>query len=214
MTAEPAGSGEAWEELATQVSACTACVDLADSRRRVVVGQAPTGAELLLLTQAPGAAEESAARPLAGRSGHHLDFLLAEVGLWRKAIATVSVVKCRPPEGRAPLRAEIENCRGWTRRQIELIDPLLIVTMGQAAAEWALGRGVELSAVRGHLHQFGPWPLLPTFHPAVAIRVGRTGAPAMLLEQDVRYAAQLLPRLRTLRAAGGAPCCSADGHQR
>jgi uracil-DNA glycosylase len=78
--------------------------------------------------------------------------------------------------------------------------------MGQAAAEWALGRGAELSAVRGHLHQFGPWPLLPTFHPAVAIRVGRTGGPAALLEQDIRYAAELLPRLRTLRAATGAPC--------
>ncbi len=213
MSAPATESAEGWEELATQVSACTACVDLAVSRRHVVVGQAPTGAELLLLTEAPGAAEEGAVRPLAGRSGHHLDFLLGQVGLWRKAIATVGVVKCRPPEGRSPLRAEVANCRGWTRRQIELIDPLLIVTMGQAAAEWALGRGVALSAVRGHLHQFGPWPLLPTFHPAVAIRVGRTGAPAMLLEQDVRYAAQQLPRLRTLRAAGGARCRSADGHQ-
>jgi DNA polymerase len=208
------GSGEGWEELAGQVSACTACVDLVASRRRVVVGQAPAGAELLLLTEAPAGAEESAGRPLAGRAGHHLDFLLAEVGLWRKEVATLSVVKCRPPDGRPPLRTEIENCRGWTRRQVELIDPLLIITMGQAAAEWALGRGAALSAVRGHLHQFGPWPLLPTFHPTLAIRVGRTGAPAMLLEQDVRYAAELLPRLRTLRATGGAACCSADGDQR
>jgi len=197
---------ERWEDLAAQVEACTACADLAASRTRVVVGQAPTGAELLLLTGAPGAAEDGSGRPLAGRSGSHLDFLLAESDLWRKSIAVLNVVKCLPPEGRPAVRAEVEQCRGWTGRQIELIDPLLIVTMGQAAAEWALGRGAELSAVRGHLHQFGRWPLLPTFHPSVAIRVGRIGAPAVLLEQDIRYAAELLPRLRTLRAARAAPC--------
>lgn len=73
MSVEPTESGEAWDELAGQVTACTDCVDLAASRRRVVVGQAPAGAELLLLTEAPGAAEESAVRPLAGRSGHHLE---------------------------------------------------------------------------------------------------------------------------------------------
>jgi DNA polymerase len=206
VTGEVIASAVGWDELAGQVAACTTCVELAATRRHVVVGQAPVGAELLLLTDAPAAAEDSSGRPLSGRSGHHLDFLLAEMGLWPKSVAMSNVVKCRPPEGRPPLRDEVENCRGWTNRQIELIDPLLILTLGQAAAEWALGRGADLRAVRGHLHQFGRWPLLPTFHPSIAIRVGRTGAPAAQLEQDIRYAAALLPRLRALRSVGGAAC--------
>src|SRR5581483_6443499 len=117
-----------WDELAQQVRGCTRCVDLVASRSKVVVGQAPAGAEVVLLTEAPGPAEDSAGRPLAGRSGHHLDFLLADVGMWRKDVAVLSVVKCRPPAGRPALRVETENCRGWTNMQIELVDPLLILT--------------------------------------------------------------------------------------
>jgi DNA polymerase len=195
----PAAVATEWPELAGLISGCTACADLAAARKQVVVGEAPAGAELLLLGESPSSYEDSSGRPLVGRAGHHLDFVMAEVGLMRRAVAALAVVKCRPGEDRAPTRAEIERCRPWTLRQIEVIDPLLIVTMGQHATQWALGRGTTLSSVRGHLHQFGTRPLLPTFHPATAIRVGRTGAPALLLEEDLRYAAALLPRLRDLR---------------
>jgi DNA polymerase len=188
-----------WPELTELLSGCTACADLTASRKQVVVGEAPAGAELLLLGESPSAYEDSSGRPLAGRAGHHLDFVMAELGLVRRAVATLAVVKCRPGEERAPTRVEIERCRPWTLRQIEVIDPLLIVTLGQHATQWALGRGTTLSSVRGHLHQFGTRPLLPTYHPSAAIRVGRTGAPALLLEADLRYAAALLPRLRDLR---------------
>jgi DNA polymerase len=191
-----------WQDLADQVSGCTACTDLVASRKQVVVGEAPAGAELLLLGESPNSYEDSNGRPLVGRAGHHLDFVLAELGLNRRTMASLAVVKCRPGDGRAPTRVHIERCRPWTLRQIEVIDPLLIVTLGQHATEWALGRGTTLSSVRGHLHLFGTRPLLPTFHPVTAIRVGRTGAPAMVMEHDLRYAAVLLPRLRALRAAG------------
>jgi uracil-DNA glycosylase family 4 len=189
-----------WHDLAGRVSGCTACADLVAARKQVVVGEAPPGAELLLLGESPSPYEDSNGRPLVGRAGHHLDFVMAEVGLMRRTVATLAVVKCRPGEERAPTRAEIEQCRPWTLRQIEVIDPLLIVTLGQHATQWALGRGTTLSSVRGHLHQFGSRPLLPTYHPATAIRVGRLGTPAMLMEEDLRYAAGLLPRLRDLRA--------------
>jgi uracil-DNA glycosylase family 4 len=125
---------------------------------------------------------------------------MAEVGLLRRTVAALAVVKCRPGEDRAPTRVEIERCRPWTLRQIEFIDPLIIVTLGQHATQWALGRGTTLSSVRGHLHLFGTRPLLPTYHPATAIRVGRLGTPAMVMEDDLRYVAGLLPRLRDLRA--------------
>ncbi len=119
----------------------------------------------------------------------------------RNTVAVLNVLKCRPPDNRVPTRAETANCRPWLERQIELIDPLLVVTLGLTATEWALGRGTTLSAVRGHLHLFGTRPLLPTYHPAAAIRVGRTGKPALLLDEDFRYVAKLLPELRARRAA-------------
>jgi DNA polymerase len=197
-----------WLELAGRLSGCTACPDLAASRKQVVVGEAPAGAELLLLGESPNPYEDSNGRPLVGRAGHHLNFVMAELGLVRRTVATLAVVKCRPGGERAPSRAEIARCRPWTLRQIEFIDPLIIVTLGQHATEWALGRGTTLSSVRGHLHLFGTRPLLPTYHPATALRVGRTGAPALLMEEDLRYVADLLPRLRELRAgrvAEGSP---------
>lgn len=213
-----AAAAGTWEELSARLRDCIACAEPAATRRQVVVGVAPAGAELLLLGEAPAAQEDTTGRPFVGRSGHHLDFVMAEAGLTRRSVAVLNVLKCRPPAGRAPTLAETANCRPWLERQIELIDPLLVVTLGTAAAEWALGRGTTLPSVRGHLHLFGlrrplgagpaavaagrsQWPLLPTYHPAAAIRVGRTGTPAMLMEQDLRYAAGLLPELRRLRAA-------------
>ncbi|HZE65707.1 MAG TPA: uracil-DNA glycosylase [Sporichthyaceae bacterium] len=203
-TAANAAAATDWLDLTGRLSCCTACADLVASRKQVVVGDAPAGAELLLLSDGPNPYEDNTGRPLVGRSGHHLDFVMAEIGVLRRNVAALVVLKCRPGEGRMVERAEFERCRPWTMRQIEFIDPLLIVTLGQMATEWALGRGTTLSSVRGHLHLFGSRPLLPTFHPSSAIRVGRTGAPAMVLEQDLRYAAGLLPRLRALRSGATA----------
>ncbi len=188
--------------LAAAVDTCAACTELTGPRHHVVVGQLPPGAELLLLSGVPTKQEESAGRPFIGRSGHHLDFLLGNFGLLRKRqVATLSVVNCLPAdEGDSISRAEIEACRPWAMEQIEDIDPLLIVTLGPQATEWALGVATVLSAVRGHLHQFGTRPLIPTHHPVAAIHCGTRGAPAAQLEQDLRYAVELLPALRALRA--------------
>jgi DNA polymerase len=189
-----------WDSLVERLPACVACPELVVGRTQVVPGQFPPGAELLLLGEAPGANEDRSGVPFVGRSGHHLDFVLAEAGILRNTVAVLNVLKCRPPANRAPNRVETANCRPWLERQIELIDPLLVVTLGLTATEWALGRGTTLSAVRGHLHLFGTRPLLPTYHPAAAIRVGRTGRPAQLLYEDLRFAASLLPELRAARS--------------
>ncbi len=190
-----------WAGMLAVLPGCVTCPELAVSRTQVVPGQFPPGAELLLLGEAPGANEDRLGVPFVGRSGHHLDFVMAEAGLIRNTVAVLNVLKCRPPGNRVPSRVETANCRPWLERQIELIDPLLVVTLGLTATEWALGRGTTLSSVRGHLHLFGTRPLLPTYHPAAAIRVGRTGRPAMLLDEDFRFVASLLPGLRARRAA-------------
>jgi DNA polymerase len=201
VPAEVAPTMADWAALVTRLPGCVACPELAAGRTQVVPGQFPPGAELLLLGEAPGANEDRLGVPFVGRSGHHLDFVMAEAGIVRNTVAVLNVLKCRPPENRAPNRVETANCRPWLERQIDLIDPLIVVTLGLTATEWALGRGTTLSAVRGHLHLFGTRPLLPTYHPAAAIRVGRTGRPAQLLDEDIRFVARLLPELRARRQA-------------
>lgn len=187
--------------MSAPVTHCTACADLPGPRSHGVVGQFPAGAELMLVSGIPTKQEAGAGRPFIGRPGHHLDFLLGNFGLLRKRqVATLSVVNCRPAQDDVPAtRADIEACRPWALEQLEEVDPLLIVTLGPQATEWALGRGTVLSAVRGHLHQFGSRPLMPTHAPVAAIHCGTRGAPAAQLEQDLRYAVELLPVLRARR---------------
>lgn len=165
-----------------------------------LLGTFPPGAELLLLSGPPTKAELGAGRPFVGRAGHHLDFLLANAGVLRKReVATMAVAPAPTGEGTLVTWAEVEAWRPAVLRQIEEVDPLLIVPLGEPAIEWALGRGTTLSAVRGHLHQFGTRPLLPSWAPVDAIHCGTRGAPAIHLEADLRYAVALLPRLRELR---------------
>lgn len=180
---------------------CAVCADWTGPRNHGVVGTFPADAPLLLLSGTPTKQEESAGRPFVGRSGHHLDFLLGNFGVLRKRqVATLSIANCRSADPDVPTgRAEIEAGRAWVLEQIEDVDPLLIVTLGPEPTEWALGRDTVLSAVRGHLHQFGSRPLLPTHAPVAAIHCGTRGAPAAQLEQDLRYAVDRLPDLRALR---------------
>ncbi|MGQ0847246.1 MAG: uracil-DNA glycosylase family protein [Sporichthyaceae bacterium] len=189
------------KDTLVETEVCAACVDLPGPRSHGVVGTFPDGAELMLLSGAPTKQEVSAGRPFVGRPGHHLDFLLGNFGVLRKRqVVTLSIVNCRPAADDVLAdRADLEACRAWAMEQIEKVDPLLIVTLGPQATEWALGRGTVLSAVRGHLHQFGPRPLLPSHSPVSAIHCGTRGGPAIQLEQDVRYAVELLPELRRLR---------------
>ena len=136
-----------WDELTQVVTGCTACPELAAARTRVVPGVAPSGARVLLIGEAPGAQEDAAGLPFVGRSGALLDTLLAEVGLPRSTVAVANVLKCRPPRNRTPRKAEVERCRPWLVRQIQLIDPTVVMTLGSTALAWALGSGARIGAL-------------------------------------------------------------------
>jgi DNA polymerase len=125
--------------------------------------------------------------------------MLSQAGMSRDRVAVANVLKCRPPGNRAPRRAEVERCRPWLVRQIELVDPVLLVTLGATAAEWALGRGVKLAASRGTVHSYAGRPLLVTYHPSAAIRFGPGGAPMAALRADLSHAACLAAQLRSSR---------------
>lgn len=176
--------------LAVAARTCTACAELAATRHQVVVGQLPAGARLLVLGEAPGATEDATGEPFVGRSGQLLDALLAELGLPRAQVAVLNTVKCRPPGNRPPRRAESAACRPWVVRQLELAAPAVVVALGLAATRWFLGP-TTLGAVRGRLHEVDGQQVLPTYHPAAALRGGPQGEPRRLLRADLALAVQL-----------------------
>lgn len=178
--------------LGARTVQCVACPDLAATRSSVVVGDFPVGARLLIVGEAPGAQEDECGRPFVGRGGQLLDRLLADAGIDRASVAVANVLKCRPPSNRTPTRAEANRCRGWLDRQVQLVDPSLVVTLGGTALAWALGPGHRLADVRGRVHEWSGRLLLATYHPSAALRFGPGGAPMAALRDDLVLAAATL----------------------
>lgn len=195
-TAEAAARSTSWEALSDAVRGCTACTELAESRTQVVPGVRPPGADVLLVGEAPGAQEDLEGIPFVGRSGQLLDALLAGAGLPRERVAVANVLKCRPPKNRTPRRGEVERCRPWLTRQIELVDPTVVVALGGSATEWFVGRGARISALRGTPQTYAGRPLVVTYHPSAAIRFGPNGAPLAALREDLARAAVLAQEAR------------------
>jgi DNA polymerase len=178
--------------LATSVRSCVACPDLAANRTTVVVGDTVSGSRLLIVGEAPGANEDLAGRPFIGKGGQLLDELMASAGLARAQTSVLNVLKCRPPANRTPTRAEAARCTGWLDRQVELLDPPLVLTLGRTALTWALGAATTLAAARGVVHDWQGRRLVASYHPSAAIRFGPNGAPRAALEADLRFVAETL----------------------
>lgn len=181
-----------WSALESAAQGCVACPELAATRTTVVVGDAPAGARLVLVGEAPGADEDRTGRPFVGKAGQLLDRVLAEAGLDRSTVAVVNVLQCRPPGNRTPTTTEAVRCRGWLDRKLALIEPSLVVTLGLSAAVAFLGKGIKLGAVRGQVHEVDGRRVLPTYHPSAAIRFGPNGAPLAHLREDLTTAAAFL----------------------
>ncbi len=192
-----------WMELAEAARACTACPDLVTSRTQVVPGAIPEASDVLVIGEAPGAQEDLAGKPFVGRSGQLLDRLLAEAGLPRDLVAVTNVCKCRPPGNRTPSRPEVTACRPWLHRQIELLDPLLILALGGTAARWFFGPSARIVTLRTTAQTHQGRPVLVSYHPSAAIRFGPSGAPLAALRNDLAAAARLRDELRSGRAGAG-----------
>ncbi len=160
------------EELRIVAEACTAC-RLADTRTNVVFGVGAPDADLMFVGEAPGKNEDLQGEPFVGAAGRLLDRLMAEVGIDRNRSYIANVLKCRPPGNRDPQQDEIDSCKGYLRRQIELIDPTVVVTLGNFATKLLLRTETGITRLRGHSY---PWwrskTLVPTYHPAAALRGG------------------------------------------
>ncbi len=172
-----------WGGLRAVVKDCTAC-KLCQTRTQTVFGVGFENASLMVVGEGPGADEDAQGEPFVGRAGKLLDEMLKAIGRSRKqsedeqAVFIANVVKCRPPGNRDPESDEVEACRPYLDRQIELVKPKLIVALGRVAAQRLLATDAPLSRLRGPLHRYGPTqtPVLVTYHPAYLLRSPREKA--------------------------------------
>jgi uracil-DNA glycosylase family 4 len=171
--------------LAEEASGCTRCA-LAEGRTQVVFGMGNPTADLMFVGEGPGAEEDKQGLPFVGRSGQLLDRLvLEEMGLTRQDFYVGNVVKCRPPGNRDPRPEEIAACWPYLERQLDLIDPRVIVTLGNFATKLLLATEVGVTKLRGRGYPYRAGVLIPTVHPSFVLR-GGTGAMAQMRADLVR----------------------------
>src|SRR5947209_8785252 len=175
--ATPAQRREALKEVWLEARECTRC-PLADTRTTVVFGNGDANADLMFVGEAPGANEDREGLPFVGQAGKLLDRLLGEIGLERGQVFVANVLKCRPPGNRDPQPGEIESCQPYLFRQVELIEPLVVCTLGNFATKLLRGDSTGITRLHGQaeVRTVGPRAvrLYPLFHPAAALYTPRT----------------------------------------
>jgi uracil-DNA glycosylase family 4 len=187
-------AASALDAYGAQIAGCTRC-RLAEGRTQVVFGAGNPAADLMFVGEAPGFHEDKQGFPFVGQAGKLLDKLLAGIGLTREDVYIANVIKCRPPGNRDPMPDEIEACEGHLFRQVELIQPKLVATLGNFATKLLSGKQVGITRVHGQDQQVTlggrSVVLYPLYHPAAALYT-----PAMLkvLEEDFRRIPELIGR--------------------
>ncbi len=167
-----------WPALREAVASCTAC-SLHTGRRQTVFGVGHPQAHWMIVGEAPGEEEDRRGEPFVGRSGQLLDNMLRAIGLSRQAgdtpdparqVFIANTLKCRPPGNRNPLPEELARCEGFLIRQIELVQPKIILAMGRFAVQSLLRSTAPIGQLRGRVHRYQGVPLVVTYHPAYLLR--------------------------------------------
>lgn len=178
-------------ELSASAAACTAC-RLSEGRQTVVFGMGDPHADLMFVGEGPGAEEDRQGLPFVGRSGKLLDRLIAEeLGVTRERCYIANCVRCRPPGNRDPLPDEIEACRPFLEGTLELVDPKVVVSLGNFATRTLLGTTEGITRLRGRSYPYRGGHLVPTYHPSAALRSG--GEVVAAMRADLIRAKRLLP---------------------
>jgi uracil-DNA glycosylase len=162
------------DAVRAQALTCVRC-RLSEGRTQVVWADGNLDSDILFIGEAPGFHEDKQGIPFVGAAGQLLDRLLGEVGLDRSQVAIVNVVKCRPPGNRDPLPDEIEACRPYLEAQLAHMRPKVIVTLGNFATRFILEEQIGITKARGQRYERRGATVVPTFHPAAALRGGRFG---------------------------------------
>ena len=156
------------DAIGLRIRDCTLCV-LSETRNRTVPGEGSATAEVMFIGEGPGREEDEQGRPFVGRAGKLLDELIASIGMRREDVYILNMVKCRPPGNRNPDAGEMSACSGYLDEQLAIVDPVLLVTLG-AVPLTRFAPGGRVSAVRGQIMEYEGRALLPTYHPAYALR--------------------------------------------
>ena len=158
-----------WDGLRDSVAACTRC-SLHQSRTQTVFGVGNPDADWMVIGEAPGAEEDRRGEPFVGRAGKLLDEMLIAVGQDRDSVFIANILKCRPPNNRDPKPEESAACRAYLERQIELVQPKVILAVGRIAAQLLLETDTPVGRLRGGRHFLNETPLVVTYHPAYLLR--------------------------------------------
>lgn len=167
-------------EFYNEIRNCQNC-SLSQSRTHVVFGEGPSTAEIMFVGEAPGQNEDEQNRPFIGAAGKILSEQLNRIGLKREEVFIANVVKCRPPENRNPLKDEIASCLPYLWKQIEIIQPRVICSLGNFAGQALLERRIAITKVRGQYFQVRNFFVFPMLHPAAALH---QGGMRRLIEED------------------------------
>ncbi len=163
------------DKVADEVCRCREC-DLGYSRKNAVPGEGNPNARIMFIGEAPGADEDAQGRPFVGRAGQLLNKIITACGLKRSDVFIGNILKCRPPENRDPRAEEIISCFPYLQRQIEIINPEIIVALGAPAARTLLNTNKSIGQLRGQFHEYyaglgrAPIKLMPTYHTAYLLR--------------------------------------------
>jgi uracil-DNA glycosylase len=181
------------ESIRSEAMSCTKC-RLSQGRTNVVWADGNLDADLIFIGEAPGFHEDKQGRPFVGAAGQLLDTLLGEIGLDRTTAAIVNVIKCRPPGNRDPQPDEIESCRPYLDAQLEHMRPRVIVTLGNFATRFILEVPIGITRARGNKYTRRGATVIPTFHPAAALRGGRFGglSPIDAIREDFKLVKAVL----------------------
>jgi len=164
-------SQDPWINLQHEVQSCELC-SLFKTRKQTVFGVGDPNANWLFIGEAPGKDEDLQGEPFVGRAGGLLNEMVFSIGLSREKIFIANILKCRPPNNRDPLASEVTQCLPYLERQIQQIDPMIIIAVGKVAAQNLLQTDKTMNQLRGHIHSFGDkkTPLVVIYHPAYLLR--------------------------------------------
>ncbi len=190
------------EQAAAEASSCTKC-RLAEGRTQVVYGVGAPDADLLFIGEGPGFHEDKQGEPFVGAAGQLLTKMLQGIGLERSEVYIANIVKCRPPGNRDPQPDEIEACTPWLVEQISLIQPRVVVTLGNFATKFVLNTATGITRLRGQVHDWHGRTVIPTFHPAAILHGGgEKSRQFQLLKDDFALVRSTLDEADTREAAG------------
>jgi DNA polymerase len=155
---------------ANEVRGCTKC-RLCEGRTQTVFGEGDVDARVMFIGEGPGRTEDETGRPFVGRAGELLTKMIGAMGLSREQVYIANVVKCRPPENRTPAPDEVATCTPYLERQLQIIRPKAIVTLGLPASRYLLNSTLSMGKLRGQWQAWRGIPVMPTFHPSYVLRV-------------------------------------------